>query len=222
MIYYATHARATPWLMGLLFGYLLHGERSKRRSCRLAGWLMQLLWLLALLLLVAVIWSVYPYTQPGRAPMSPLAGAFYLCCSRLAWSLALCWLIWACQCGRGGVINTLLSWSVWQPISRLSYCLYIWHLLVEMLNTGRLKSSQHFSNYDAVSCSPAKLLQLPLTLPLLSPARCCTSGRTLASRCSSRWPCTSAWRRRSCGSSFICCAGQLFIRPRPPFPWPSG
>ncbi|XP_064538728.1 nose resistant to fluoxetine protein 6 isoform X2 [Drosophila montana] len=148
MIYYTTHARATPWLIGLLFGYFLHGERGKRR--RLAGWLMQLLWLLALLLLVAVIWSVYPYTQPGVAPMTPLAGAFYLCCSRIAWPLALCWLIWACQSGRGGVVNTLLSWCLWQPISKLSYCLYIWHLLVEMLNTGRLKSSQHFSNYDAV------------------------------------------------------------------------
>ncbi|XP_017869446.1 PREDICTED: nose resistant to fluoxetine protein 6 [Drosophila arizonae] len=148
MIYYTTHARAMPWLIGLLFGCFLHGEQGRRR--RLPAWLMLLLWLLALLFIATAIWSVYPYTRPGAAEISPLAGAFYLCCSRIAWPLAICWLIWACQSGRGGLVNTLLSWSFWQPVSKLSYCLYIWHLLIEMANTGRIKSSQHFSNYDAI------------------------------------------------------------------------
>ncbi|KAL7743224.1 hypothetical protein ACLKA6_016170 [Drosophila palustris] len=147
MIYYTTHARATPWLIGLLFGYFLHSERGRRR--RLPSWLLLLLWLLSLLLICLVIWIVYPYTQPGAGEISYLAGAFYLCCSRILWPLALCWLIWACHSGAGGVVDSLLSWSFWQPISKLSYCLYIWHLLVETLNTGRIRSSQHFSNYDA-------------------------------------------------------------------------
>ncbi|XP_030245897.1 nose resistant to fluoxetine protein 6, partial [Drosophila navojoa] len=148
MIYYTTHARAMPWLIGLLFGCFLHGEQGRRH--RLSTWLMLLLWLLALLFIATAIWSVYPYTRPDAAEITPLAGAFYLCCSRIAWPLAICWLIWACQSGRGGMVNTLLSWSFWQPISKLSYCLYIWHLLIEMANTGRIKSSLHFSNYDAI------------------------------------------------------------------------
>lgn len=149
MIYYTTHARATPWLIGLLFGYFLHNERGRRRG--LSWPLVLLLWLLVLTMIAAVMWSMYPYTQPGAGEITPLAGAFYLCCSRIAWPLTLCWLIWACQTGRAGAINTLLSWSFWQPISKLSYCLYLWHLLVETLNIGRIRTSQHFSNYDAVS-----------------------------------------------------------------------
>ncbi|XP_030378336.1 nose resistant to fluoxetine protein 6 [Scaptodrosophila lebanonensis] len=148
-IYYTTHVRATPWLIGLLFGYFLHSERSRiRRRC--SKWLVLCLWLLAMALLCVVIFGVFPYTQPNMAEMTPLAGAFYLCCSRIAWSLALCWIIWACQNGYGGIINSLLSWSLWQPLSKLSYCMYIWHLLVETAHAGRIQNTVHFSNYDGI------------------------------------------------------------------------
>ncbi|KAH8386779.1 hypothetical protein KR093_002452 [Drosophila rubida] len=148
LIYYTTHARATPWLIGLLFGYFLHNEKGRRRG--MPWWLVLLLWLLSMTMLCLVIWIIYPFTQPTADEITPLAGAFYICCSRIVWPVALCWLIWACHNGLGGVVNTLLSWSFWQPISKLSYCLYIWHLLVETLNTARMRTSQHFSNYDAI------------------------------------------------------------------------
>ncbi|XP_022233577.2 nose resistant to fluoxetine protein 6 isoform X2 [Drosophila obscura] len=148
LIYYTTHARAMPWLIGLLFGYYLHSEGSRRR--RLSKWLALVLWIVALSLFATVIFAVYPYTQSGAKGISPLAGAFFLCCGRIAWPLSLCWLIWACQNGLAPVVNSLLSWSLWQPLSRLSYCLYIWHLMVETANVARSKSSLHFSNYDAI------------------------------------------------------------------------
>ncbi|XP_034652824.1 nose resistant to fluoxetine protein 6 [Drosophila subobscura] len=148
LIYYTTHARAMPWLIGLLFGYYLHIEGGRRR--RLSKWLALLLWIVALSLFATVIFAVYPYTQTGAKGISPLAGAFYLSCGRIAWPLSLCWLIWACQNGLAPVVNSLLSWSFWQPLSKLSYCLYIWHLMVETANVARSKTSLHFSNYDAI------------------------------------------------------------------------
>ncbi|XP_017146827.1 nose resistant to fluoxetine protein 6 [Drosophila miranda] len=148
LIYYTTHARAMPWLIGLLFGYYLHSQGGRRH--RLSKWLALVIWILALSLLATVIFAVYPYTQSGANEISPLAGAFYLCCGRIAWPLSLCWLIWACQNGVAPVVNSLLSWSFWQPLSRLSYCLYIWHLIVETVNVARSKTSLHFSNYDAI------------------------------------------------------------------------
>ncbi|KAH8273515.1 hypothetical protein KR018_009058, partial [Drosophila ironensis] len=148
LIYYTTHARATPWLIGLLFGYFLHTEAGRKRH--LPRWLVLAMWLLCLGLLATVLFAVYPYTQPGAGAISPVAGGFYLCCSRIAWPLALCWLIFACQNGLAPVVNDLLSWTLWQPLSKLSYCLYIWHLLVETVHVARVKSSLHFSNYDAI------------------------------------------------------------------------
>ncbi|XP_017075501.2 LOW QUALITY PROTEIN: nose resistant to fluoxetine protein 6 [Drosophila eugracilis] len=148
LIYYTTHARATPWLIGLLFGYFLHHQNG--RKSRLPKWLALILWILSISLLGTVIYAVYPYTQDGVDEISPLAGAFYLCLSRIAWPLGLCWIIWACQNGLAPVVNDLLSWSFWQPISKLSYCLYIWHLLVETVHIARIKTSLHFSDYDAI------------------------------------------------------------------------
>lgn len=149
LIYYTTHARATPWLIGLLFGYFLHHQNV--RKTRLPKWLALVLWILSLSMLATVIFAVYPYTQSGAGDISAMAGAFYLCCSRIAWPLALCWIIWACQNGLAPIVNEFLSWSFWQPLSKLSYCLYIWHLLVETVHIARIKTSLHFSDYDAVS-----------------------------------------------------------------------
>ncbi|EDW45504.1 GM16810 [Drosophila sechellia] len=148
LIYYTTHARATPWLIGLLFGYFLHHQNV--RKTRLSKWLALVLWILSLSMLATVIFAVYPYTQSGAGDISALAGAFYLCCSRIAWPLALCWIIWACQNGLAPIVNEFLSWSFWQPLSKLSYCLYIWHLLVETVHIARIKTSLHFSDYDAI------------------------------------------------------------------------
>lgn len=151
LLYYTTHARATPWLIGLLFGYFLHRQATSGQVTKVPRWLALALWVLCLALLLVVLFATFPYTQAGAEPITPLAGAFYLCCSRIAWPLALCWLIWACQNGLAPVVSDLLGWSFWQPLSKLSYCLYIWHLLVETLHVARAKTSLHFSDYDAVS-----------------------------------------------------------------------
>uniref|UniRef100_A0A6P4FRH3 Uncharacterized protein LOC108053849 n=1 Tax=Drosophila rhopaloa TaxID=1041015 RepID=A0A6P4FRH3_DRORH len=128
--------------------YFLHHQGG--RKSRLPKWLAFLLWILSLSLVATVIFAVYPYTQDGVEDISPLAGAFYLCCSRIAWPLALCWIIWACQNGLAPIINDFLSWTFWQPLSKISYCLYIWHLLVETVHIARIKTSLHFSDYDAI------------------------------------------------------------------------
>ncbi|KAH8373858.1 nose resistant to fluoxetine protein 6 [Drosophila serrata] len=150
LIYYTTHARATPWLIGILFGYFLHRQGKQATKVAVPRWLALVLWVLSISLLLVVIFAMYPYTEAGTEIISPLGGAFYICCSRIAWPLALCWLIWACQNGLAPVISDLLGWTFWQPLSKLSYCLYIWHLLVETVHVARTKTSLHFSNYDAI------------------------------------------------------------------------
>lgn len=149
LIYYTTHARATPLVDWIAF-WLLSAppECTEDTPAQVAGFgaldsesfhaghcnLRRI--------------SLYP--EWGR-DISAMAGAFYLCCSRIAWPLALCWIIWACQNGLAPIVNEFLSWSFWQPLSKLSYCLYIWHLLVETVHIARIKTSLHFSDYDAVS-----------------------------------------------------------------------
>ena len=49
---------------------------------------------------------------------------------RLAWSLSISWMIFACVKGLGGPINTFLSWRAWAPLAKMSFCMYLIHMTV--------------------------------------------------------------------------------------------
>ena len=55
-----------------------------------------------------------------------LYGGFH----RLAWALALSWVILACIKGAGGPVNTILSWPAWVPLARMSFAIYLVHMTV--------------------------------------------------------------------------------------------
>ncbi|XP_055841712.1 nose resistant to fluoxetine protein 6-like isoform X2 [Episyrphus balteatus] len=147
-IYYATHARTSPWLIGIIFGYFLYNHRDSRikmpKLVVFGGWI------IAMALLLTGIFSLYPKVLPSAEPLTTIEGAFYLTLSRVAWPLALSWIVFACVNGYGGVANTFLSWPFWQPLARLSYSMYIIHLMVETITAGRTKVNVHFSDYDVI------------------------------------------------------------------------
>lgn len=147
-IYYATHARTSPWFIGIIFGYFLYNSRGSRikmsKLVVLAGWIS------AMALLLSGIFSLYPKVLPDAKPLTPIEGAIFLTSSRIAWPLALSWIVFACVNGYGGPVDTFLSWPFWQPIARLSYSMYIIHLMVEMANGGRTKINVQFSDYDVI------------------------------------------------------------------------
>ena len=47
--------------------------------------------------------------------------------AKIAWALSIAWLILACVKRRGGLVNTILCWPIWQPLARVQYCLYLLH-----------------------------------------------------------------------------------------------
>merc|ERR1719384_39743 len=63
-------------------------------------------------------------------PWSAYEAGFYEGLTRLAWSVALGWVVIACVKGKGGLINKFLSWGVFQPIAKISYMTYLTHLSV--------------------------------------------------------------------------------------------
>ena len=47
--------------------------------------------------------------------------------AKIAWGVSIAWVILACVKGRGGVVNSILSWSAWVPLARVQYCVYLLH-----------------------------------------------------------------------------------------------
>ncbi|KAH8274711.1 hypothetical protein KR026_001879, partial [Drosophila bipectinata] len=146
-IYFSTHTRASPYLIGVVFGYFLHVKRGK--SFKL-NWMAVILgWALSWALLLCCIFGVFAQQKNFETP-STLEEAFYLTFTRIAWPLGLCWVVFACMHGYGGIANSILSSPLWQPLSRLSYSAYIFHMFIESLNAGLVRSNTYFSDYQVM------------------------------------------------------------------------
>ncbi|XP_041447569.1 nose resistant to fluoxetine protein 6-like [Drosophila obscura] len=143
-----THLRASGWLVGFLFGYYLHTIRGK--SIKHSSPIVWLGWLTSLALLFTCIFAMYPYSGANSKALPILNEAFYVSLSRIAWPLGLSWVVFACMQGYGGLANSFLSSPLWQPLSKLSYCVYMWHLFIQNLNAGRTRVSTYFSDYDVM------------------------------------------------------------------------
>ncbi|XP_034664724.1 nose resistant to fluoxetine protein 6-like [Drosophila subobscura] len=147
-LYFATHTHAAPWLIGFVFGYFLHLNRGKKfQLSRIAVWSG---WLLSLAMIFTSIFALYPAAQWNAPPLSTLEESFYYTLTRVAWPLALCWIVFACMQGHGGLANSFLSSPMWQPLSRLSYSVYIWHMFFQVVNYRILRTNTYISDYNVM------------------------------------------------------------------------
>ncbi|XP_017001494.2 nose resistant to fluoxetine protein 6 [Drosophila takahashii] len=144
-VYYPTHTHAMPWLIGFLFGYFLHLNRGRKFKLHWAA--VGLGWILCLAMIFTSIFALYPAAQWSGPALSTLAEAFYYTLTRVGWSMALCWVIFACMQGYGGLANSFLSSPLWQPLSRLSYSVYMWHMFFQEVNGRSMRTNSYFSDY---------------------------------------------------------------------------
>ncbi|KAH8304723.1 hypothetical protein KR044_007257, partial [Drosophila immigrans] len=145
-LYFATHLHATPWLVGAVFGYVLHVNRGK--SFKLSPLVVWAGWLSSLVVIFACEFSLVPYDNLSGPKLGTLEDSLYYTLTRLGWPLALCWIVFACMQGYGGMANSFLACPLWQPLSKLSYSVYIWHILIQEMNVRRIQTSTYFSNYE--------------------------------------------------------------------------
>jgi len=135
--------------VGFLFGYFLHSIRGRTfKLSRPAVWTR---WITTLALFFTVILAMYAYGIGKSKSLSAVAEAFYISLSRIAWPLGLSWVVFACMQGYGGLANSFLASPLLQPLSKLSFNVYIWHLFIQNLNAGRTRVNTYFSDYDVVS-----------------------------------------------------------------------
>ncbi|KAH8386780.1 hypothetical protein KR093_002451, partial [Drosophila rubida] len=145
-LYFATHLHATPWLVGAVFGYVLHVNRGK--SFKLRPLIVWAGWLSCLAVIFACLFALVPYEKFTDPMPTMLEDALYYTLTRLGWPLALCWVVFACMQGYGGMANSFLSCPLWQPLSKLSYSIYVWHILIQELNVRRIQTNTYFSDYE--------------------------------------------------------------------------
>ncbi|XP_053673421.1 nose resistant to fluoxetine protein 6-like [Anopheles nili] len=129
--YHPTHARMSVWLFGVLFGYLLHHTREER--VKLSKPILALGWLGTAAILVATGYSLKQLYTGDYRRIEPVADAFYESLHRSFWAFAVMWVVFVCINGQGGVIDRFLGSPLWQPLSRLSYSMYLLHIAIQAI-----------------------------------------------------------------------------------------
>lgn len=146
------------WFIGCALGYYIFKMRGKR--VQLTRLIVLLGWLICFGLIYAVIFASHGIETPeGALRETKWHGAFFQAFSRPTWAIAVCWVIFACHFGYGGPINTFLSLGIWQPFSRISYSIYILHIIVQVMNFARMRLPINFEFFGNVS-EPRILFQL--------------------------------------------------------------
>ena len=89
------------------------------------------LWISAILLSSLCIFGLYPdFRDFPKIYFTRWPHILYQGFSRVLWALGLSYMIYACETSNGGIVNRVLTWKLWLPLSRLTYSAYLIHLTV--------------------------------------------------------------------------------------------
>lgn len=147
-VYTTTHGRVDSWMIGILIGFIMHAIEGKTVKMHKA--LVVVGWTLSIGTLLAVTFCQYPLHQENFKENPLIADAVYDSLKRISWCLALGWVILACHLSYGGIVKRFLSLSIWLPISKLSFCIYLIHLPIQTIFLSSIRSPQFFSNFRAI------------------------------------------------------------------------
>ncbi|XP_013412610.1 nose resistant to fluoxetine protein 6-like [Lingula anatina] len=125
IMYIKPWCRIGPYLVGMATGYVLHVTQCKPK----ANWVVALVaWAVTIAILAWLVFGLYGHIN-GH-PWNYQVAALYNATSRTLWGACVAWVIYACCTGYGGIVNDILSWNAFVPLSRLTYCAYLVHPII--------------------------------------------------------------------------------------------
>ncbi|XP_071040695.1 nose resistant to fluoxetine protein 6-like [Parasteatoda tepidariorum] len=139
--YMRPYTRIGPYIAGIVVGYILYKRKITDIKSTRRMWIG---WLLAVPAGLYCIFGTY-----HQSP-SLLAASFYNAFTRSIYGFSLCWLIFACLSGYGGVVDKILSFKLFIPLSRLTYCAYLIHPIFNTIYVTSMKSTIWFSHQTVI------------------------------------------------------------------------
>ena len=123
---------------------------------------------ISLLVMLVILILNYPFYHPNPEA-TPLHFGLTESFDHIIWSIAVCYIIFACRQDIRGPINWFLSLPMWQPLSRLSYSIYIFHYIVIKTTMNTLEIPRSFSEMSALQAYisifvMSTFLAIPMTL----------------------------------------------------------
>ncbi|XP_043488777.1 nose resistant to fluoxetine protein 6-like [Polistes fuscatus] len=136
-LYYSPLVRIGPYLVGVITAYILLKLNNKLLWKKKT---IILFWILGSLCNLSVLFGLY------QNRLSVLAAAIYVALGRNVWAIGIAWILIACCTNNGGIVNRILSWKVWMPLSRLTYGAFLINpILITSMNLYS-ETSPHFDD----------------------------------------------------------------------------
>ncbi|XP_022192559.2 nose resistant to fluoxetine protein 6-like isoform X4 [Nilaparvata lugens] len=157
--YIPTHARISPWLLGVLVGYLLSGEDLKLSTKQaICGWILSII-------PFACIFTISRYMHQEGAQYNLTLASIHNGLNNISWAILLSWIIVACETGYAGPIKTFLTWKVFQPFSKLSYTIYLIGPGIQYAFNSMMHTSNSYSLAQTLKDFGGELLSILMLAP---------------------------------------------------------
>ena len=145
-IYISPYCRMGSYLVGVVTGFILH--RTKGQPVRMHRALVAAGWVVSIALGLMIVYGLKDYyVGPG---MTITMSAFYTAFARIAWGMAVAWVIFTCHTGYGGPVNAFLSWKIWVPLARLTYTVYLIHMILLFVLGSTARTPYYMTDWTIV------------------------------------------------------------------------
>ncbi|CAH1773586.1 unnamed protein product [Owenia fusiformis] len=145
--------RVGPHIVGIACGYIIYRLQSQNIVIKFRGDKIAAVagWCVSLVFITSVTFGTYSqFNEHTGEEWSSTIRVFYETVAILAWSLGVGWIIVACSMGYGGIINSILSWKAWVPLSRLSFAAHLTYPLVMFSYNYQRRSLIYVSDANMV------------------------------------------------------------------------
>ncbi|XP_047496228.1 nose resistant to fluoxetine protein 6-like [Penaeus chinensis] len=172
-VYVAPWCRASPYIVGIWMGYFIYKQGSEKLS--LKKWQLVAGWTCAVFASLGVLFGGWSYNKPFTAmKYDPVTQVLYGSLHRAVWAAALAWVVFTCHYGYGGLVNDFLSYPLWQPLSRITYAMYLTAICVQLVVAASARTPFYFSHVNKIieTCSTVFftiLVAVPLSLSVEAP-----------------------------------------------------
>ncbi len=144
LIYIKPWGRNAPYLVGLVFGYVIY-KQIRFQFSRIKNIVLYLaVWIASGVILVSTLYGLY-FNFHGHV-MTRAEHVIYITLSRFSWGVGLALLVFACHNGYGGLINKFLSLQLWTPLSRMTLNAYLVHPVIMFVVYGQLQTIVHLTD----------------------------------------------------------------------------
>lgn len=133
-IYITPWCRIGPFLIGMITKLILEYYHSSLSLIKMITYTI-------ISISLAMICIYFPFYSNY---FPKIIHIIYQSISHQCWAIAIGWLIFVCCINHDGLINRILSWSIWTIIARLSYSAYLIHTIIILIQVYNRYSTIHY------------------------------------------------------------------------------